>query len=151
MRYTKEDLINGVPQRFETFAITEIEENKYRFAFKDFISSKELKSEAKTSGPLTIELVKLNKYVDNREVYFKITNNSDKKIRFSTTKMYVDANLKTPKVYYQSFSVAPNKTETFSIKYFMDYDERAEETEVVLYNLKIDGETIEMKLPIKYK
>ena len=149
--YTKEDLINGVSQRFETFVISEISENNYKFSFNEFISSRELESESQTVGPLTVELVKLNKYIDDRELYFKVTNNSDNEIGFSATKLYIDASVTDPRLYYKYYLLEPNQTDTLSLKYIMDYDDFSIEKNLILKNLTINDETIEMKLPIKYK
>jgi len=149
--YTKEDLIGDFSKRFETFAITEIAENNYKFAFRDFISSRKLKIDPVTAGPLTIKLLKINKYTDTRELFFEITNNSDEYVGFSTTKMYVDANYKTPTVSYRYFDIMANETKICSIKYFMDYDEFATETDVVLYNLTLNGEDIQLRIPIIYE
>ncbi len=147
--YTQKDLIEGTAQRIETIAIKEYGENDYKYSFDGFISSKKLKANAKTSGPITMELVRLNTYTDTRELFFKIKNDSDKKLRFSTTKLFVDADFVSPTALYRTYEIPAGQTKELSIKYYMNYDTIKNENTITLTGVKVGDKNIVIKIPIQ--
>ena len=78
-------------------------------------------------------------------------NNSKEEIKFSTLKICVDTKWGTPKTYYKNYYLNSGATDTFSIKYYLEYNSTEVEDEVEVYGLTIDNKSADMRIPIEFK
>ena len=93
-------------KKSDTFTITFLANDTYKFSFSKFIGEKKLNESAKNED-IKVELTKSILYDSESEFYISITNNSDKTIDITDKNIYCFTGIKQ-RFYKDNFSIPPH-------------------------------------------